>query len=465
MDSLYCGAFFLRYTVEVMKAKKPLNVWTTAIPLYFEMVAVNSIGLVDVFFMSLVADKAVAALGACTQVILVFTLLSRTLCGGAGSIAGQSIGAKNRVRATLAFMYAMLIAIVFGAVFAAMLYVGRSLIPTWMGLQGEALGYASTYLAILGPAFFLLSLRLGYSTIVAVKGKSRVNLICALISNAVNLALNAIFVLGLFGAPKLGVVGVALATAVSHLVYLLAIAWVAHKYLHVRFIFVRRVVDRLHELTRPVLGIAIPNCGDLLSYTMFQVVMVSIVIRIDELAAAAYTYVHQAMMFSVLWSFSVSQGQAIWTAHLVGARQYDKVESEVKRSILRCLIFAMPITLVLYSISGQLFPLFSDNPAIVSMATTAMLAYLGIEIGRAFNATLSFSLAAAGDARYPAILGFIFNWLVGVPVAWFMGVHLGWGLIGALAGVAADELVRSPLNYYRLVSRRWIKYPDNQAKR
>lgn len=440
-----------------MKATKSLTVWTTAIPLYFELVAVNSIGLADVFFMSLVDDRAVAALGACTQVILVFTLLMRTLCGGAGSIAGQSIGAKNRVNALLAFMYAMLIAIVFGALFALILFIGREQVPRWMGLQGDALGFAATYLTVLAPAFFILSLRLGYTTIVAVKGHSRANLYCALVSNAVNLSFNAIFVLGLLGFPKLGVLGVALATALSHFVYLGCIAWVAHKQLYVRFVFSRRVVKKLRNLTRSVMGIAIPNCGDLLSYSMFQVVMVSIVIHIDEYAAAAYTYVHQAMLFVVIWSFSVAQGQSIWTAHLVGAKQFDTVEREVKRSVLRCLVFALPVTLLLYTLSDRLFPLFTDNSAILAMASSAMLAYIGIEIGRAFNATLSFSLAASGDARYPALLGFFFNWVVGVPIAWYLGVVMEWGLMGALMGVAVDELMRAPLNFFRLTSRRWQK--------
>lgn len=440
-----------------MKSKKQLNVWTTAIPLYFELIALNSINIMDVYFMSLVSDKAVTALGASTQLLMVFTLLIRTLCGGAGAVAAQYLGAKNRVLALLSFMYAMLIAIVVGALFASLLFFGRFHFMSWMGLSGDALGYATRYLAIVGPAFFLLALRTGYTTIVAVKGKSTSNLICAIVANFVNVFFNCVFVLGWFGAPQLGEVGVALSTMLSLAAYLILIAYIAHKKLFVRFVFPTDIAARLQRLSRRILNIAIPNCGDLLSYTLFQVVIVSIVIRIDQLAAAAYTYVHQLMAIVMIWSYSVAQGQAIWTAHLVGAKKYAIAERQIKLTIARCLAFALPVTLLFYSYSHEIVALFSDNPEIKAMAAAALLAYIGIEVGRAFNVTLSLSLAATGDAKYPAILGFIFNWLLGIPAAWFFGVYLGWGLLGALLGVAFDELTRSPLNYLRLTSRRWQK--------
>lgn len=447
-------------TESIKPPKKTLTVWTTAIPLYFELIAINFIGLMDVFFMSLVSDQAVAALGACTQVILVFTLLIRTLTGGAGSIAAQNIGAKNRVNALLAFMYAMAIAAVFGGAFALTLLAGHKHIGLWMGLSGEALVITQIYLSIIGPAFFLLALRTGYTTILAVKGKSNINLVCALISNLANIFFNCLFVLGWLGAPQLGVAGVAIATALSHLIYLTLIAYIAHRFLGVRFVFPKNIIQRLHALTRPVMKIAIPNCGDLLSYSLFLVVIVSIVIRIDEKAAAAYTYVHQAMAFIIIWSFSVAQGQAIWTAHLVGAKQFSNASREVKRTILRCLAVALPCTLLLLGFSKHVFALFTSDAEILKLTTTAVVAYLGIEVGRAFNVTLSLSLAAAGDARYPAVLGLIFNWLIGVPLALALGIGLEWGLLGALLGIAIDELLRAPLNYLRFSKGHW-KHTSN----
>lgn len=444
-----------------MKHNRGLTVWTTAIPLYFELIAVSSIALIDVLFMSLVSDQAVAALGVSTQVLLVFTLLIRTLTGGAGAVAAQSVGAGDQQKAQLAFMYTVVISVVFGAAFSLFLFFGRAHIGQWMGLQGETLDITQRYLTIVGPAFFLLAVRSGYSAIVAVKGKSKINLYCSLVANVVNIFLNCVFVLGWFGVPKMGVEGVALATAIAYAVQLGLLAWVSHKYLQVCFIFPRDILKRLQRLTRPVMGIAIPSSGDLLSNSLYQVAIMMVVIRIGDEAVACHTYLRQILMVVIIWSYAVGQGQAIWTAHLVGGKAFDKAEREIKTSILRSLAFSFPVTLALYIFSAPIIALFTDDVTIITMAGSVMLVYLAIEVGRAFNATLSFSLSSAGHAKYPALLGLTFNWLVGLSVAYVLGVHWQWGLLGVLIGVAMDELVRAPLLYRRLVSRRWHPKASN----
>jgi Na+-driven multidrug efflux pump len=205
------------------------------------------------------------------------------------------------------------------------------------------------------------------------------------------------------------------------------------------------------------MGIAIPNSGDLLSHSSYQVAIVMVAIRIGDEAVACHTYLRQIIVVVMLWAYSIGQGQAIWTAHLVGAKAFSKAETEIKKSIVRCLSFSLPITLLLFLFINPIIRLFTDNPIIIDMASSAMIAYIGIEFGRAFNATLSFSLSSAGHAKYPAMLAVIFNWFVGLATAYILGIYFGWGLLGVLIGLAIDELARAPLLYHRLTSRRWIR--------
>jgi hypothetical protein len=128
-----------------MKQNRGLTVWTTAIPLYLELLAVSSISLMDVFFMSLVSDKAVAALGVCTQVLMIFTLLIRTLTGGAGAVAAQNLGAGDGDKANTAFIYTLVIAGLCGAVFALLLFLLRGHIGQWLGLNGETFDITRRY--------------------------------------------------------------------------------------------------------------------------------------------------------------------------------------------------------------------------------------------------------------------------------------------------------------------------------
>jgi Na+-driven multidrug efflux pump len=47
-------------------------------------------------------------------------------------------------------------------------------------------------------------------------------------------------------------------------------------------------------------------------------------------------------------------------------------------------------------------------------------------------------------------------WLLWVPNAWFLGLHLGWGLVGIWIAMTCDEWLRGVLMYYRWVKRKWL---------
>ncbi|MDM5181138.1 MATE family efflux transporter, partial [Massilia sp. DJPM01] len=68
------------------------------------------------------------------------------------------------------------------------------------------------------------------------------------------------------------------------------------------------------------------------------------------------------------------------------------------------------------------------------------------------------SLRATGDARFPVLMGACSMWGVAVPLAWLLGLHLGWGLIGVWIAFTCDEWVRGLAMYARWKSRVWEKH-------
>ncbi len=67
------------------------------------------------------------------------------------------------------------------------------------------------------------------------------------------------------------------------------------------------------------------------------------------------------------------------------------------------------------------------------------------------------ALRATGDARFPLYMALVSMWGIAIPLAWFLGLHLGWGLIGIWLAFAADEWTRGLSMYWRWKSRRWEK--------
>ena len=83
------------------------------------------------------------------------------------------------------------------------------------------------------------------------------------------------------------------------------------------------------------------------------------------------------------------------------------------------------------------------------MATQLFFVSLLLEPGRTFNIVVINSLRATGDARFPLLMGLISMWGIAIPLAWFLGLHLGWGLVGIWLAIAADEWTRGLSMYWR----------------
>jgi Na+-driven multidrug efflux pump len=80
-----------------------------------------------------------------------------------------------------------------------------------------------------------------------------------------------------------------------------------------------------------------------------------------------------------------------------------------------------------------------------------------LEPGRCFNIVVGQSLRAVGDARFLMWVGIAVMWGIGVPLVYFLGVYLGYGLIGIWLAFITDEWVRGLILYFRWKSRAWEK--------
>ena len=87
-----------------------------------------------------------------------------------------------------------------------------------------------------------------------------------------------------------------------------------------------------------------------------------------------------------------------------------------------------------------------------------------LEPGRVFNVVVINSLRATGDVGFPIQMAVLSMWCVWVPLAWFLGLHLGWGLPGVWLAMTLDEWTRGVLMYRRWKLRRWVEFAHRSRK-
>ncbi len=433
-----------------------LTLFSLAWPIFGENLLHVTVGTVDTFMVSHVSDDAVAALGPATQLVW-FALTFFTFIGiGASIVITHHLGAKDRAGADRIAVTAIAANTWIGLVVSLVVYLFARPMLSAMSMPPRLVPLAMQFLPIMGGTMFLEAQNIAMGAVLRAHGHTRDPLWVTAAQNVVNVAGTCLLLFGLLGFPRLGITGVAISGVVSRLLSFV-ILWVlirrrAHLRLRARDYF--RVPDR--DIWR-ILRIGLPSAGENQLWNLAFLVVTSFVTRMGEAALATQAYVMQVSMWVIQFAISLGAANEILVGRWVGAGQFEEAHRQTLRSLRAGLLlstFIVPIAVFAPYLLGR----FTSDPEIIRSGTLLLRMGLVLETGRVFNIILVMSLRATGDSLFPVIMAIASMWCVWVPLAWFLGLHLGLGLPGIWLAMMTDEWTRGLTFFRRWRKRRWLPH-------
>ncbi len=98
---------------------------------------------------------------------------------------------------------------------------------------------------------------------------------------------------------------------------------------------------------------------------------------------------------------------------------------------------------MLAALNGRtIISLFTDDADIITQVAQLFLISLILEPGRTFNLVVINALRATWGRPFPALHGARLHVGIAVPLAYFLGIMQGYGLVGIWLALACDEWVR-----------------------
>ena len=273
--------------------------------------------------------------------------------------------------------------------------------------------------------------------------------------NVLNVGLNALF---LFGFKITGVTGVAIATVISRVIGAIALFIMIAKLTDIK-LSIKRFFKNSKELLKKLLKVSVPSAGESFSYSISQIVILSIIniigLTIAVAAPTAKTYVNIMVQFSFIFTSSVSQAMQIMLGRFLGARNTDAAEKLINKTLVLAVSSSIIISLIQAIFAGFIFSLFTKDPKVIKLCQYIMWIEVALEIGRAINITLVRALQTSGDVLFPTILAVIFCWAVAVVGSYVLGVVFKLGIVGVWIAMTIDELCRGFIFIIRLKRGKW----------
>lgn len=442
-------------TEEVPSWKK-LSLFAVTWPIFIDSVLRMLLGTADVFMLSRLSDQVTGAVGLANEIII-FCILMFGFVGIGSSVAvAQYLGAGRAQEASRISAHAITMNLIFGLLVSAALYFLGQPLMRLMNLAPEQVDIANLYLKLVGAFIWLEALSYAISSVLRSNGQTRDVMYVTLGVNLIHVAGNVLLIFGHWGFPEWGVTGAAVSTVISRFLGVIVLFVFLYRRIAVPIRF-KDYFSFESRYVKQILSIGLPAAGEHMSWQSQHMMMISFINLIGPAALSTHVYVMNISNYYMALGMAIGVGTEIIVGHMVGAGEMKAAYHKLLRSVRVTFIVTSAAVGIAALFREDLLGLFTRNPEIIMAGSGILLLSIILEPGRTFNLVVINSLRAAGDARFPVLLGVLVMWGVAVPLAYWLGIRMGLGLLGVWIAFAVDEWLRGLLMLLRWRSRAWEK--------
>ena len=390
------------------------------------------VDLVDMFFLSLLGEVALAAaVGYAGSILFFTTSISIAFAITSGALVSRSIGSQRREDASRYATNVLAFGVCFSFIISLLIWFNIPHFLDLLGATGRAKILAQQYLQIIIPSMMVLGVAMAGTGILRAVGDAKRSMYATVSGGLVNAVLDPIFIFGL----DLGIQGAAIASVIARLVVMLvALHGVVkvHNLLD-RFSFSAFIGD-LKDIIRIAGPAMLTNVATPIGNAY---VMISLA-KFGDGAVAGMSIIGRVIpvAFGMVFALSGAVGPII--GQNFGAQKFGRVRETLRDALAFCTGVVVLVSLILYLLQNQIVSVFSageDAAELIRFFCT------WVSLSFVFNGSLFVANAAfnnLGYAHYATIYNVAKATLGTLPFVYF-GAMIG-GAPGVLAGQAIGSV-------------------------
>lgn len=397
------------------------------------LMAVFAVDFIDMIFIAMLGKAELAAAIGYAGAILFFTgSFGIGMAIAAGALVARALGQGDVNLARSRGTNALIIGLVLGIAFAALIWVNIRPLVGALGATGETRELAVGFMQIVLPSLPVLLVGVVGGAILRAHGDARRSMMVMIIGGAVNAALDPVLIFGL----DLELTGAALATIAARITLaVLALRAIARHHGG----FGRPRLGALGRDVGSVMRIAGPAVLTQLATPVGQAIVTRAMADYGEEAVAGMAIVGRLVpvAFGVLFALSGAVGPII--GQNAGAGLQDRVIRTLRDALLFTAIVTVLVSAALYALRGPLEALFRLD----GVSRDLVFLFAGpLALMWVFNGVIFVSNAAFNNLGHPFYSTWM-NWgrhTLGTLPFVMAGAAL-WGARGVLIGQAAGGVV------------------------
>lgn len=461
-----------------LSGSKPRIVLKLALPTVLAMLAQSAVNEVDIIFFAWLgcpgSSFAQAALLPCLLLLWMFGGSLSAISVGTQALAARRFAEGRSPDAGAVLANSWMFSLVAGILFTGFGYLvipyALSVLVRSPEVREVATGYLNYRLLGITSMAVTFSFKAFFDGI----GKTHVHMVASVVMNVINVALCIVFIFGKFGAPKMGMAGAGLAGAASSWVGLLVmVAWAGLSHYRARFRpFDLRGYSR--ELLARILRLSVPSAVATIAVMSGFMLFAMIVSRLDSVMqtgliapdcpggkpeavnGAATTVIVGVLKLTFTACLAFGTSTATLVSQCLGSGRTKDAEEFGWTSVkLGLVIFGVVGLLEGIILTEPILHLVTKSPAVFNAALLP-LRMMGLATPLiAVGMILTQALFGAGNTRFVMIVELILHFFCLVPLAWLLGITLGYGLVGIWSAALVYVVLLTVVMVWKFKSGDW----------
>ncbi|EJZ71070.1 MATE family efflux transporter [Lachnoanaerobaculum sp. OBRC5-5] len=428
-----------------------------AVPIVLQNIVTTAVNSADVIMLGFVGQDALSAGSLANQVMFILNLVYTGISSGVIMLAAQYWGKKDTKTIEHIMGIGMQLSMFISSMFFIMAFFFPHILMRIFTNDINLITSGIPYLRMVSFSYLFMSFSQVY--LCAMRSIERVHF--STVTNAValilNIIFNAVFIFGLFGAPKLGILGVALATVIARGVEftICVIDNFIPKAIHFH---IKNILEVNKILFFDFMKYSLPAFGNEIvwgvAFSMYSVIMG----HLDSDIVAANAVVVVARNLGTVACFGIADAGAIILGKSIGSGNTDTIKSDSSHFVKITSMSAVVGGIVIFLLRPVFFTMADLTPTAQSYLSIMLFINMYYIVGQAFNTAMICGVfRSGGDSKWGFFCDIIDMWCYSVPLGFISAFVLKLPPMWVYFLICTDEFVKIPFVYKHYKSYKWLK--------
>lgn len=426
-----------------------------AFPIALQQFMTALVGACDAIMLGKLSQDAMSAVSLATQVTFVFNLFMFAFMAGENMFVAQYYGKGDYTGISQVFSLVTKICGCIAVVFLAGTLFFPEQLMRILTNEETLIVLGSEYLRVIGISYVFSGIAQTFLAIMKNCGAVNMSTLINGVMVILNIALNAVFIFGLSGFPKMGIKGAALATVLATVVqFLWSVGYVLCRIRAVKFSLrscEKKLFGRFWQKAVPLL---INNLAWGIGFSMYSVIMGHL--GTDAVAVNGIANISKNLV--VCFCLGLGNAGSIIVGNRLGADRLQEAK-EVGETLTKTAIIAGIVSgLVLIALSPFITKMVDLTPTARGYLQKMLLISSYYIAGKSVNCmTIGGIFAAGGDSKFGMLCDSVTLWCIIVPLGCICAFILKLPVMIVYFVLNLDEIIKLPVVYKHYKKYKWIK--------